>query len=178
MKYLKNFVSKAHCNQIFNYLKQNTSQTYNKDNTRPWLENNNVFYTRITDPYIKDLVRNYIIKLSVAISINFKKEVYPHYTDLVLWNKGKSMEAHVDDGQGSNDEIRRVLKPRHFSSLIYLNDNFTGGHTFVGKKQFKPEQGAALIFKSNVRHGVTEVKTGIRGTIASWFTKDFESLDL
>jgi predicted 2-oxoglutarate/Fe(II)-dependent dioxygenase YbiX len=88
------------------------------------------------------------------------------------------MERHVDDGQGSDDEIRKILKPRHVSSLIYLNDNFTGGETYVGKKIFKPEQGAALIFKSNVLHGVTKVKEGVRGTIASWFTKDFDSLDI
>lgn len=178
MKYLKNFVSKTHCNQIYNYLKEHTSQSFNLDNTRPWFENNNIFYNKIADPYIKDLVRNYIIKLSVSISVNFKVEAYPHYTDLVLWNKGKSMEAHVDDGDGSNDQIRKVLQPRHFSSIIYLNDSFTGGKTFVGKKEFKPEQGAALVFKSNIKHGVTKVETGKRGTIASWFTKDFESLDL
>lgn len=176
--YLKNFVNSNHCNQIYSYLKEHTSKTYNVDNTRPWFENNNLFYSQIEDPYIKDLVRNYIIKLSVVATLHFKKKIYPHYTDLVLWNKGKSMEAHVDDGRGSNNEIRKVLKPRHVSSLIYLNDNFTGGQTFVGKKKFKPEQGAVLLFKSNIKHGVTEITNGIRGTIASWFTKDFDSLDI
>ncbi|MAL47047.1 2OG-Fe(II) oxygenase [Hyphomonas sp.] len=178
MKYLKNFASKSHCNQILTYLRQHTSQTYNLDNTRPWFENNNIFYEKIEDPYIKNLVRNYIIKLSSAATLHFKEEIYPHYTDLVLWNKGKFMEGHVDDGQGSDDEIRKILKPRHVSSLIYLNDNFTGGETYVGKKIFKPQQGAALIFKSNALHGVTKVKEGVRGTIASWFTKDFDSLDI
>jgi len=88
------------------------------------------------------------------------------------------MEAHRDDGHGSDENIRKILKPRYVSSLIYLNDNFTGGQTFVGKKKFKPKQGAALIFKSNVIHGVTKIEDGVRGTIASWFTKDFESFDL
>jgi len=178
VKYLKNFVSKTHCNQIYNYLKDHTSQSFKLDNTRPWFENNNIFYNKISDTYIRNLVKNYIVKLSASISVQFKVETYPHYTDLVLWNKGKSMEAHVDDGQESNDEIRKVLQPRHFSSIIYLNDDFTGGKTFIGKKQFKPEQGAALIFKSSIKHGVTEVKEGVRGTIASWFTKDFDSLNL
>lgn len=171
MKYLKNFVSKTHCNQIYNYLKEHTSQSYNLDNTRPWFENNNIFYTKIEDPYIKNIVRNYIIKLSIEISFHFKKIIYPHYTDLVLWHKGKSMEAHVDDSL-------EILKPRYVSSIIYLNDNFTGGKTFVDKKEYTPEQGSVLIFRSNIKHGVTEVKEGARGTIASWFTKDFDSLNL
>jgi len=175
MIYLKNIISKKDCDLIFSFLKENTSHTYNSDNTRPWFENNNVFYTKINDPHIKEMVKNYIIKLSIEISLHYKKKVYPHYTDLVLWNKGKSMEAHVDDGAGSNDEIRRVLKPRHYSSIIYLNDNFKGGQTFVDKKKTKPCKGGALVFKSNVPHGVTEIKQGIRGTIASWFTEDFKS---
>ena len=171
MKYLKNFVSKAHCNQIYSYLRDNTGQTYTSDNTRPWFENNNIFYTKIDNPYIKNIVRNYIIKSSIEISSYFKETIYPHYTDLVLWHRGKSMEAHVDNGLD-------ILKPRYVSSIIYLNDNFTGGKTFVDKKEFTPEQGAALIFKSDIKHGVTEVKKGARGTIASWFTKDFHSLNL
>ena len=43
MKYIKNFVNKTHCNQIYSYLKNNTSKTYTLDNTRPWFENNNIF---------------------------------------------------------------------------------------------------------------------------------------
>ena len=70
MKYLKNFVNPNHCNQIYSYLKENTSKTYNVDNTRPWFENNNLFYSQIEDPYIKDLVKRYIVKLSTAISLN------------------------------------------------------------------------------------------------------------
>jgi hypothetical protein len=171
MKYIKNFVNKTHCNQIYSYLKNNTSKTYTLDNTRPWFENNNIFYTKINDPYIKNLIRNYIIKLSIEISSYYKETIYPHYTDLVLWHKGKSMEAHVDDAL-------EILKPRYVSSIIYLNDNFTGGKTFVGKKEFTPKQGSSLIFRSNLKHGVTEIKDGVRGTIASWFTKDFESLNL
>jgi|TARA_R100000084_G_C4609048_1_gene127110 predicted 2-oxoglutarate/Fe(II)-dependent dioxygenase YbiX len=178
MKYLKNFVNPDDCDQIYSYLKENTSKTYNVDNTRPWFENNNLFYSRIDNPHIKDLVRKYIIKLSTAISLHYKQNIYPHYTDLVVWHRGKYMEAHRDDGFNSDDEVKRILEPRHVSSLIYLNDDFTGGETFVGKKKFKPKKGAALIFKSNLLHGVTQVKEGVRGTIASWFTKDFNSFDI
>ena len=177
-KYLKNFVDSNHCNQIYCYLKEHTSKTYNVDNTRPWFENNNLFYSRIDNPHIKDLVRKYIIKLSTAISLHYKEIIYPHYTDLVIWHRGKYMEAHRDDGHGSDDEVKKILKPRYVSSLIYLNDDFTGGQTFVGEKKFTPKQGAALIFKSNLLHGVTQVKEGVRGTVASWFTKDFDSFDI
>ena len=88
------------------------------------------------------------------------------------------MEAHVDTGKGSDEETRKILKPRHYSSVIYLNDDFKGGQTFVKQKKVKPQKGAALIFESNVLHGVAEVKEGVRGTIASWFTKDFQFFDL
>lgn len=178
MIYLKNLIRKSHCDEIFTFLKENTSKTYEAANTRPWFENNNIFYTQVRDPYIKDLLRNYIFKLSIEISLHYKKKIYPHYTDLVLWNKGKSMEAHVDTGKGSDEETRKILKPRHYSSVIYLNDDFKGGQTFVKQKKVKPQKGAALIFESNVPHGVAEVKEGVRGTIASWFTRDFQFFDL
>lgn len=175
---ISKFVNSNDCQQIWQYLKDHTSNTYKEDNTRPWLENNNLFYSSIKNEFIKNLILKYVFKTSIIISHKYKCEVYPHYTDLVVWNKGKSMEEHVDNGEGNNIEIKEKLSPRHFTSLIYLNNEFKGGQTFIKNKIIKPELGKLVVFKSNVKHGVKEIKEGIRGTIASWFTKDFKNFNL
>ena len=45
--YYNKFLEDENCNLIFNYLKQYTSQTYKKDTTYPWQENNSILYQNI-----------------------------------------------------------------------------------------------------------------------------------
>jgi predicted 2-oxoglutarate/Fe(II)-dependent dioxygenase YbiX len=53
-----------------------------------------------------------------------------------------------------------------------LNDDFTGGETFVDDYVNKPKTGSAIIFPSNYYHGVHKILSGQRVTFAMWFTLD------
>jgi hypothetical protein len=159
------------CDLIYEYLKTNTSGTYSKENIRPWVEGNNVSLKDVEDKKIYSLIINYITKLSIVTSLKYKEIIYPTFTDLVLWNKTKSMPTHVDDKiQG--------FEHRYITTVTYLNDNFTGGKTFVNNQEYQPKKGHTLIFKSKDPHGVTKITSGQRGILAAWFTKDFEYFSL
>jgi len=172
---LVKLIEEKDCDLIYKSLLDQTSGTYRENNCRPWQEGNNVFYELIKDFPTKKLTRNYIIKLSILISLKYKKEIYPHFADLVLWNKGKSMQNHFDDGSPDNpEEVNNILRPRYISAITYLNDDYEGGKTVVDGVEHTPKKGYTLIFRSNISHGVTEVIKGQRGILATWFTDDYK----
>ena len=60
-----------------------------------------------------------------------------------------------------------------FSSVTYLNDNFTGGETYlVNDVEVPPKTGRTLYFDGKCyEHGVNMVKDFDRYTLAIWYTK-------
>jgi len=180
--YYNKFLEDENCNLIFNYLKQYTSQTYKKDTTYPWQENNSILYQNIKNYDTKKLVRDSCIKLSISATLRYDVELYPHYSDLVLWNKGKSLSEHVDDDLIEYREKvkihNKLFWPRYISTFVYLNDDFEGGKIIVGEKEITPKKGYALMFRSNIPHRVTEITKGKRGVMANWFTKDYSKFYL
>jgi hypothetical protein len=69
-------------------------------------------------------------------------------------------------------------KHREYGSIVYLNNNFSGGETFYPQHNISivPKPGMLAIHPadSNHMHGVSEIKDGIRYTIASFWTFDKE----
>ena len=57
------------------------------------------------------------------------------------------------------------------SSIIYLNNDFEGGHTFFEDgTAFAPATGRIIFFDGKYyHHGVSEIKKKVRYTVASWF---------
>lgn len=71
----------------------------------------------------------------------------------------------------------KMFQTKHYSSLIYLNDDYEGGELYFPEYDFaiKPEVGTLICFKGdeNTLHGVKKVTDGIRYTI-SLFWEDIE----
>ena len=85
------------------------------------------------------------------------------WVEIVKWpspNIGKAL--HLDMASAST-----IL-----SSIIYLNDNYEGGHTyFEDGTTFAPLTGRAIFFDGQYYcHGVSSISKGPRYTIATWFT--------
>jgi len=83
--------------------------------------------------------------------------------EIVKWpspNIGKAL--HLDTGSAST-----IL-----SSIIYLNDNYKGGHTyFKDGTTFAPLTGRSIFFDGQYYcHGVSSISRGPRYTVATWFT--------
>ncbi|AET72630.1 hypothetical protein P29A0810_039 [Synechococcus phage S-CAM8] len=57
-----------------------------------------------------------------------------------------------------------------WTSILYLNDDFEGGCTYVDGESIKPKKGAMIMFQGRyVQHGVEPVISGHRYTIATWY---------
>lgn len=89
---------------------------------------------------------------------------------------------HTDDGYFADGKFQYVASYRKFTTITYLNDEYTGGEIVVDTVKDpqgnffirKMPVGTMLIFPSDQRfpHEVKPVLTGVRYCIVAWF--DFE----
>lgn len=91
-----------------------------------------------------------------------------------VWHPGGFGGIHVDD----QDPEMFI----DYSSVVYLNDEFSGGKIFfpVLNFEYTPEKYAAVFFISNGerwRHGITPVEKGKRGTLLFMHTINPEEVD-
>jgi len=107
------------------------------------------------------------------------KIVYSDTAQLVRWHAGLELTPHTDnmhpDGRPS------VTAHRCYSSILYLNDDYEGGHTFFPGFgiRIRPEPGTLILFGAGPEyvHGITPVISGLRYTYAGWFTYDESEQD-
>jgi hypothetical protein len=103
------------------------------------------------------------------------EEIYSDTLQIIRWFPGMEQPPHADDM--SNTDITG-FDHRAFGSIIYLNDEYTGGHTYYPNFDFEviPKAGALAIHPGDPEHlhGVTKVEDGMRYTIASFWTQDKE----
>ena len=57
---------------------------------------------------------------------------------VVRWPVGTFMKPHVDDNNVHNPDV--------FAAMLYLNDDFVGGHTLFEQYDIKPEVGKLIVF--------------------------------
>ncbi|MDH3492187.1 MAG: 2OG-Fe(II) oxygenase [Acidobacteriota bacterium] len=103
-----------------------------------------------------------------------------------LYETGDYYRFHIDAGEYKN--IGEYATPRKVSAIVFLNEEsqvpmegkYSGGNlTFYGlmqKEAFSKfglplvgEEGMLITFPPNLGHEVTEVTSGERYTIATWF---------
>lgn len=91
-----------------------------------------------------------------------------------VWNPGGFGGVHMDD----QDPEMFI----DYSSVIYLNDEFTGGQIFfpVLGFDYEPKKYSAVFFISDGdrwKHGITPVESGKRGTLLLMHTISHEEVD-
>jgi Rps23 Pro-64 3,4-dihydroxylase Tpa1-like proline 4-hydroxylase len=172
----ENILDESFCKALKDYIftKIKTDKQFSNKNL-PWLEEKTISWNNIDNEKIKQDILKYKFYLTQLICNNYKKFLYPIYTDLVVWQKGKKMEIHQDNS--NNRDL--LLKKRIISTVTYLNEDFEGGETIIYKndKDFfinKPKTGSVLIFTSDekCKHSVNEIISGERITMPIWFTDD------
>ena len=87
--------------------------------------------------------------------------------------------------QRAHIECRQYAHPAHFdnkagewgtfTTVLYLNDNFDGGNTFInldsGRVEVKPKTGRLVAYNGHrLEHGVTDISNGVRYTLPIWYT--------
>ncbi len=135
----------------------------------------------ITKPKVRKLIASIQYKVIVKCCKFFDEEcVYPDHTDIVTWKSGMELKPHVDNMHIYNPDLKHNTPHRDYSSIIYLNDNYEGGNTIFPNQNYKttPKAGKLIVFPSGSSHphGVTEVTSGVRYTLAMWFTKDLNHI--
>jgi hypothetical protein len=121
----------------------------------------------IIDPTIKK-IQSYIQE-----EYNIQN-IYADTFDLCRWFPGSSQPPHCDSMENTPDHQHH--KHRVFGAIIYLNDNYNGGHTYYPDHNFSiiPECGKLAVHLGDCehRHGVTTIHNSTRYTLASFWTLD------
>jgi hypothetical protein len=174
-----NFVSPEICDTIVNWFKD--ADTVERNAANDYFNGKTIDYKNINNYEIKRLVNSFKFDATVkAREIFDEPELYPDYTDLVLWGPGSGMLVHSDNSDLEGNP--NYCSWRAFSAVCYLNDDYLGGETFFPTKGplfIKPKKGKMVFYPSSLefRHGVTTV-VGTRYTIPIWFTKDRDKAEI
>jgi hypothetical protein len=101
--------------------------------------------------------------------------VYSDTLQVVRWFPGMEQPPHADDM--TNTDVPN-FEHRVFGSIIYLNNNYSGGHTYYPghNVDISPAAGRLAIHPGDPEHlhGVTKIEDDIRYTIASFWTYEKE----
>lgn len=111
-------------------------------------------------------------KIKEFVSKSFNVECYADQIGVVKWPPNSFQMVHVDE----IPELSRVA-----GCVVYLNDDYEGGHTFYPyyDREHTPKTGAIFAHNSNHSHlhGVTKIHGKTRYTISStWSTKKEHSM--
>jgi hypothetical protein len=87
---------------------------------------------------------------SVAYGLN---ELFRFYK----YEPGQEFKKHRD-----NSYIKNSEEASYYTFMIYLNDDYTGGHTTFNKLSIAPKQGTALIFYHYLEHAGSPVESGTK----------------
>ena len=95
---------------------------------------------------------------------SFDPDIALDYVGVVRWPPGTFMKPHFD----RND----VHGPDVFAAMLYLNDDFSGGHTCFDDFDVAPEPGKLIIFSnSQYLHHVNKVEDGERFVLSFWYKR-------
>ncbi len=178
IKVVENFLSVEECNRIIN--KSIDINSWDKTDDEYW---DNRVFNAMSLPQDNIFRRNLygiLKKKRQTISDHYKiPQLFNAGFAIVRWLPGMKQEPHTDDmKEFLGDTETNVNRHREFGSIIYLNDNFTGGETYYPLNNFsvKPQTGKFIVHPgdSDHLHGVSEVKDNIRYTIASFWTTSKE----
>lgn len=105
----------------------------------------------------------------------FVPELYTVSAVLSLWPEGSYAGKHIDSHSG--------YEFVQFSSVLYLNDNYSGGELYFPNQDFlyKPKAGDIVTFPSGgteYMHSVNRVTEGKRYTMAMWHSMEKEKRSL
>lgn len=118
------------------------------------------------------------IKKQIQVFYNLDKPIYADCFQIIRWFPGMEQPPHADD-MSNVPQAGEYFNQRKFGSIIYLNQNYIGGHTFYPELNIdiKPKSGKLVIHPGDVEHthGVSQIQENIRYTIASFWTFNEEN---
>lgn len=153
---IQNFLSNDEISLYFDVIK-NISENEWK-NTRNW---------RIKDQKELMLLTEQIRQRILSYFKNYKSFI--GIVDIQRLIPNSYLDCHQDINTNEEEKNKIV-----YGTVVYLNDNFTGGELYYPEIDFKIKavSGSLIIHKSEYFHGVFPVKTGIRYMLTLFVTGD------
>lgn len=179
-KVISDFIPKEEAEEIVYFVKQ--IEPWENGGSDFW-DNRTLNAITIYNEYSKEL-GEYLYNLRTRIGKAIKElysldEIYPDLFQIARWLPGMEQHPHADDM--TNTEGNEWFHHRHFGSILYLNDDYEGGHTYYPQHNMSiiPQAGELAIHPGDTdhMHGVSMIEGNIRYTIASFWTKDKEYFD-
>ena len=170
-----NFIQEAHSKLFVYYFTIQIEKEKTQNNGNSAFDNRIIYYRRIRDRFIKDLLTTYVSQIRDRIikHYNIQHPLYPDSVHIVRWNVGQSLGEHADafymDGRPNYTPYRKS------SSIVFLNHEFEGGTLQFTKGScdvISPETGKLVAFTAGLQdtHKVNMITRGTRYTLACWFT--------
>lgn len=151
---------------------------------RPWYDNDHIPLKEFPIKGNEDLYENILkyrkIITNIAIE-KFRRQLFPILTNIVLWREGREQPRHIDVNRHTPKSSFDTLEidKRKYTSVIYINDSYEGGETYVCKEDGLdfisiPKAGGVVFFYGDERtpHGLNKVISGNRVTINLWYTDE------
>lgn len=131
--------------------------------------NNKEFVSKLVN--INDRTENKIIEV-----LKPKSKIYTELFQFCRSFKMMANDPHSDSTGNLGED--NGTSQRHFSSIIYLNQDFSGGELFFPNQNINiyPKPGLLAIFPSTheYMHGVKEIFNGVRFTMLNFWTYDID----
>ena len=104
-----------------------------------------------------------VVDKVTTICKSFDDRANLDYVGVVRWPIGTFMNPHYDNS--AKDGIYDI-----FAAMLYLNDDFSGGHTGFENFKLVPKIGQLCIFSnSQFKHHVTKVEGAERFVLSFWY---------
>lgn len=164
------FISKQELETLNNYLRTDAPWEVTQDS---WSERFINFQT-INNSEISALVQDIANRVKNVVQDHENCPVNIETLQLVRWRPGDKLDPPHADAEHL-DGSPHPYSNRHYSALIYLNNDFMGGEIFFPNQDFTPviAPGMLVNFTGTLKHlhGVTEVMSGLRYTMVMFFTR-------
>ena len=173
--YYQNIVSDSLCDKLINYsdnqktLKPSTYSTSSGKSERSnqrvkmddgWFRNGETYYNDIKNCFMT-VIKKYREK--------HEDFVCQRHTDFRMnkYSEGGFMSRHVDNIHHSHGQEYGYPQA---SALLFLNDDYEGGHFHISGLRYETKKGSAIIFPSNFMfpHEVNLITEGTRYSIVTW----------
>ena len=173
--YYQNIVSDSLCDKLINYsdnqktLQPSTYSTSSGKSERSsqrvkmddgWFRNGETYYNDIKNCFMT-VIKKYREK--------HEDFVCQRDTDFRMnkYSEGGFMSRHVDNIHHSHGQEYGYPQA---SALLFLNDDYEGGHFHISGLRYETKKGSAIIFPSNFMfpHEVNLITKGTRYSIVTW----------